>query len=305
MSLELELKYLIGATDAALLPELLHVYAKPAPGKAQSLLNAYFDTPDNWFRRHDMGLRTRQKNGRFEQTIKLAGQQHGALQIRPEYNVPCADVVPVLANFPAEIWPPATDVNLLQQQLTELFRTDFQRKSWQLVLPQAEVEVVYDNGEVRAEERRQAISELEIELLSGEPSALFELAEFLLNALPMRTGWLSKAARGYQLYQNKTTPRPAPLATMVNSASALLTHLQRLQQLENCFLQELVPELLAEAEVELQALASVLIDEGQQLLASDARALARKLLEDDGLVFNSKPYHMLLLKLSKLLLKLD
>lgn len=305
MSLELELKYLIGATDAALLPELLQVYAKLAPGKSQPLLNAYFDTPDKWFRRHDMGLRTRQKNGRFEQTIKLAGQQHGALQVRPEYNVPCTDVVPVLANFPAEIWPTATDLSLLQQQLTELFRTDFLRQSWQLVLPQAEVEVVYDNGEVRAGERRQAISELEIELLSGEPAVLFDLAEFLLNALPMRTGWLSKAARGYQLYQNKTTPRPARLATMVNSASALLTHLQRLQQLENCFLQELVPELLAEAELELQALASVLTDEGQQLLASDARALARKLLEDGGLVFNSKPYHMLLLKLSKLLLKLD
>lgn len=305
MSLELELKYLIGATDAALLPELLQVYAKPAPGKSQPLLNAYFDTSDNWFRRHDMGLRTRQKNGRFEQTIKLAGQQHGALQNRPEYNVPCADVVPVLADFPAEIWPPATDLTLLQQQLTELFSTDFLRQSWQLVLPQAEVEVVYDNGEVRAGERRQAISELEIELLSGEPAVLFELAEFLLNALPMRTGWLSKAARGYQLYQNKTTPRPARLATMVNSASALLTHLKRLQQLENCFLQELLPELLAEAELELQALASVLLDEGQQLLASDARALARKLLEDGGLVFNSKPYHMLLLKLSKLLLKLD
>jgi len=305
MSLELELKYLIGATDAALLPELLQVYAKLAPGKSQPLLNAYFDTPDKWFRRHDMGLRTRQKNGRFEQTIKLAGQQHGALQVRPEYNVPCTDVVPVLANFPAEIWPTATVLSLLQQQLTELFRTDFLRQSWQLVLPQAEVEVVYDNGEVRAGERRQAISELEIELLSGEPAVLFDLAEFLLNALPMRTGWLSKAARGYQLYQNKTTPRPARLATIVNSASALLTHLQRLQQLENCFLQELVPELLAEAELELQALASVLTDEGQQLLASDARALARKLLEDGGLVFNSKPYHMLLLKLSKLLLKLD
>lgn len=305
MSLELELKYLIGATDAALLPELLQVYAEPTPGTAQPLLNAYFDTPDKWFRRHDMGLRTRQKNGRFEQTIKLAGRQHGALQIRPEYNVPCADVMPVLADFPAEIWPPATDVNLLQQQLTELFRTDFLRQSWQLVLPQAEVEVVYDNGEVRAGERRQAISELEIELLSGEPAVLFDLAEFLLNALPMRTGWLSKAARGYQLYQNKTTPRPAQLTTRVNSASALLTHLQRLQQLENCFLQELVPELLAEAELELQAVASVLTDEGQQLLASDARALARKLLEDGGLVFNSKPYHMLLLKLSKLLLKLD
>ncbi|CAM5223318.1 CYTH domain-containing protein [Alishewanella longhuensis] len=65
------------------MPELLQVYATPATAGAQQLLNAYFDTADNWFRRHDMGLRTRQKQGHFEQTIKLAGEQHGALQIRP------------------------------------------------------------------------------------------------------------------------------------------------------------------------------------------------------------------------------
>ena len=302
MSTELELKYLIGAADAALLPELLQVYANPATAGAQQLLNAYFDTPDNWFRRHDMGLRTRQKQGHFEQTIKLAGEQHGALQIRPEYNLDCAGIVPVLADFPAEIWPVATDLALLQQQLTELFRTDFQRQSWRLSLPQAEVEVVYDNGEVRAGERRQAISELEIELLAGEPAALFELADFLLKALPMRTGWLSKAARGYQLYQQRTTPRPAPLQA---HSGNVLTHLQRLQQLENCYLQELAPELLISAEQELQALANALTDEGQQLLASDARALARRLAEEAGLLFNSYAYHLLLLKLSKLLLKID
>lgn len=302
MSTELELKYLIGATDATELPELLQIYAKPAPVKTQQLLNAYFDTPDNWFRRHDMGLRTRQKNGRFEQTIKLAGKQHGALQIRPEYNVPCEGVVPVLADFPAEIWPAATDINLLQSQLTELFRTDFQRQSWQLSLAGADVEVVYDNGEVSAAERRQAISELEIELLTGTPAALFDLAEFLLKALPMRTGWLSKAARGYQLYQQKTTPRPA--ASHAGQGD-VLTHVQRLQQIENCYLQELAPELLLGVEQELQALARALTDEGQQRLASEARALARRLLDGAGLVFNSQAYHLLLLQLSRWLLKID
>lgn len=302
MSVELELKYLIGAADAAALPELLQVYAKPETAQTQQLLNAYFDTADNWFRRHDMGLRTRQKQGRFEQTIKLAGQQHGALQIRPEYNIPCDSVVPVLANFPTEIWPLQTDIAQLQQQLIELFRTDFQRQSWRLMLPKAEIEVVYDNGQVSAEDRRNSISELEIELLAGDPAELFELASFLLNALPMRTGWLSKAARGYQLYQQTTTARPEPLAV---TSGTVLSHLQRLQQLENCYLQELAPELLLSAEQELQALAKALTDEGQQLLASDARALARRFADEAGLVFNSHAYHLLLLKLSKLLLNLD
>lgn len=302
MSMELELKYLVGAVDAATLPDLLKLYAQVTVADQYDLLNAYFDTPTHWFRRHDSGLRTRQKNGSFEQTIKLAGQQHGALQVRPEYNEPCSGVVPELALFPSEVWPENTDVAALQQQLVELFRTDFQRQRWLLTLPDATVEVVYDNGEVRAGERRQAISELELELISGQAEALFALAEFLLNALPMRTGWLSKAARGYQLYQNKTTPRPAALTPDRYLNSPLLSHLQRLQQLESCYNQELAPELLLEAEQELQHLATILTDEGQQLLASQARALARRLQDDAGLVFNSQDYHLLLLKLSALLL---
>lgn len=78
-----------------------------------------------------------------------------------------------------------------------------------------------------------------------------------------------------------------------------------MQQLENCYLQELAPELLLGVEQELQALARALTDEGQQRLASEARALARRLLEDAGLVFNSQAYHLMLLQLSRWLLKID
>jgi len=299
MSLELELKYLIGAADVTQLAELLQVYATPTGQTSHTLLNAYFDTADKWFRQHDMGLRTRQKQGRFEQTIKLSGQQHGALQIRPEYNVPCDEVMPQLAAFPKEIWPKGTDVTALQQQLIELFRTDFTRQRWLLTLPNAVLEVVYDQGEVRAGVRRQAISEIEIELVEGEAEQLFHLAEFLLKALPMRTGWLSKAARGYQLFQHITTPRPLP----VGESGELLEHVRYLQQIETCFLQEGAPDLLLLAEQALHQLARILQDDGQQLLASEARALARKLTEEGGLVFNSTAYHQLLLMLSKLLLK--
>ncbi len=74
------------------------------------LLNAYYETDDLWFRRLDAGLRTRLKKGQFEQTIKLSGQQHGGLHLRPEYNLPCASVWPELSAFPAEIWPQGTDI---------------------------------------------------------------------------------------------------------------------------------------------------------------------------------------------------
>ena len=166
------------------------------------LLNAYFETPDQWFRRHDSGLRSRLKKGRFEQTIKLAGQQQGAAHIRPEYNLPCDTVVPVLAAFPADIWPQHTDVSELQQQLTEMFRTDFIRHAWLLTLADGTViEAVLDQGEVKAAEQSQPILELELELCSGNPLQLFALAELLCQQLPLSLGFQSKAERGYRLAQ--------------------------------------------------------------------------------------------------------
>jgi len=301
MSLELELKFLVGAADAPQVGKLLALYGQVTANPAQPLLNAYFDTPQQWFRRHDMGLRSRQKQGKFEQTIKLAGQQHGALQIRPEYNLPCAGVVPELAAFPSNIWPAQAEPAVLQQHLLELFRTDFIRQSWQLTSPQALIEIVYDQGEVRSGERRQLISELELELLDGDALALFDLAEFLLQALPLRAGWLSKAARGYQLYWQQSTPYPPAIPLSVLPAERLLRHLQRLQQLENCYSQQLNLALLQDVSAELQLLADILQDEGEQLLASQGRGLLRQLAEQQGLLFNQQGYQLWLLKLSRLL----
>ena len=87
--------------------------------------------------------------GQYQQTIKLAGQQLGAAHVRPEYNQPCASVVPQLADFPAEIWPEGTNIAALQQQLQEMFRTDFIRHSALLTLADGTVlEAVLDQGEV-------------------------------------------------------------------------------------------------------------------------------------------------------------
>ncbi|WP_372628015.1 inorganic triphosphatase, partial [Arsukibacterium sp.] len=229
MSIELELKFSLAVAHSQKLPPLLASYGMLTDHGPATLLNAYFDTPDNWFRRHDMGLRTRQKNGRFEQTIKLAGQQHGALQARPEFNLPATGIVPELAAFPAEIWPENTDLNLLQQQLTEIFRTDFTRQSWQLTAGGTLIDVVYDSGEVIAGNKSEPIAELELELLSGSVNPLFTLAEHIIEQLPLRTGWLSKAARGYLLAEKQQLSAPNA------SQQGLIANLKALQCAETLF----------------------------------------------------------------------
>ena len=69
------------------------------------LLNIYYETPDNWLRGHDMGLRIRGENGRYEMTMKVAGRVTGGLHQRPEYNVALSAPTLDLAQLPTEVWP--------------------------------------------------------------------------------------------------------------------------------------------------------------------------------------------------------
>ncbi|GGD49855.1 CYTH domain-containing protein [Lacimicrobium alkaliphilum] len=201
--METELKLLVcGEVDVAaiieksVLPEL-----KGRCDLSQvSLFNQYYDTPDKAFRSMGMGLRVRGQDGKYEQTIKTAGARRGSLQQRPEHNVVLAQPQPDLSLFDEQIWPQNAKVPSLQQQLDVIFTTHFQRRIFHLVLDQdTEIELVYDQGEISADGHQSEISEIEIELKSGEVNALFDVAERLVAVLPLRAGVMSKAARGYLL----------------------------------------------------------------------------------------------------------
>jgi triphosphatase len=238
MSLEVELKFLLPAgagveasqdgtdSQAESMPARLFSQLQSQAGgqwqakPRQRLLNAYFDTADSWFRRQDSGLRTRQQNQHFEQTIKLAGQAHGAAHIRPEYNLPCTGVLPELSAFPADIWPAGTDVSQLQQQLVELFRTDFDRQAYVVTLGQSRFELVCDIGVVSAAGQHEAIAEIELELQSGRLTDMLQLAQQLLQAAPLLLGVQSKAERGYRLAQARPL-QPQQFTSDLTASAAL------------------------------------------------------------------------------------
>ncbi|MDX1677391.1 CYTH domain-containing protein [Arsukibacterium sp.] len=304
MSIELELKFLLATADSNQLPGLLGACGTITDSGPAALLNAYYDTPDNWFRRHNMGLRTRLKNGRFEQTIKLAGQHHGALQARPEFNVPATDIVPELAAFPSEIWPADTDVQALQQKLTEIFRTDFIRHSWQLACEDSVLEVVYDCGEVIAGRKTELIAELELELVSGNVNPLFHVADQLITKLPLRTGWLSKAARGYLLADKQQLNMP------LAQQQGLMANLTALQTVEALYYRQSAAiqaqtsqlPLMTSASHYLQALSKELTALQYHSHSAQAEALAGQ-LQQGVIVFEQSLYNHFLLALTMLLVQ--
>lgn len=198
MDTEIEIKFLVSREINDSLPDLLPS-CRILERDRQHLANTYFDTAELGLRRLGAGLRIRSQNGELEQTVKLAGSQVGGLHQRPEYNVALNVHNPDLSLFPATIWPEGADPLALQQGLQPLFCTDFVRRRWLVELNGTEVELALDEGEVQAGEHREPIRELELELVRGDASVLFELAEHLVRQGGLRLGAVSKAQRGYRL----------------------------------------------------------------------------------------------------------
>ena len=161
------------------------------------MLNIYYETPDNWLRNHDMGLRIRGANGRYEMTMKIAGRVVGGLHQRPEYNIDIRKPELELERFPAEVWPEGELPATLAGQVQPLFSTDFAREKWLVTEGKSRIEIALDLGEVKAGEFREPICELELELLEGDASDVLKLARKLVSQPGLRQGSLSKAARGY------------------------------------------------------------------------------------------------------------
>lgn len=213
MAQEIELKFIIDDAGVEALRDHLHsLNAEHTP--PAKLLNIYYETADNWLRRHDMGLRIRGDNGRYEMTLKTAGRTVGGLHQRPEYNIDISTPELALDQLPLEVWPDGVMPEGLAEQVHPLFSTDFNREKWVVNHGKSQIEIALDQGEVKAGEHQEAICELELELLSGETADVLALAQQLAQTGLLRQGSLSKAARGYHLAQGNLEREIKPLTIL-------------------------------------------------------------------------------------------
>jgi triphosphatase len=216
MAIETELKLTIDPTHVA---RFRHhsVLKSLALGKPRrhKLNNVYFDTPDQDLQRAGIALRLRRMNGNWIQTIKSDGGVEAGLHQRNEWEWPVRGDEPELVPFAA------ADLKLLTPKLLARLRpllvTDYWRTIWQLRTAQgAEIELVLDQGEVHAGDTRQSISEIELELKTGEVASLFEVALAIQEHVPLWIEDRSKAQRGYLLSSGETPPlRKAQHVTLV------------------------------------------------------------------------------------------
>ena len=170
----------------------------------QDLVTRYFDTPDFALSAQGVALRVRRVGRRWLQTLKTEGERQGGLSRRAEYEMPVSRGTPDWGRFPAEAleWVPEA----LRAQLIPVFETRFHRTAWLIKGREgAQIEVALDVGEVRAlkginaGERSQPICEIELELKSGQPDALFALALEWAGQFDCLPFDVSKAERGVRL----------------------------------------------------------------------------------------------------------
>lgn len=216
METEIELKFFVSPEFSAILRQKISE-TKVLQHSCRELGNTYFDTPDNWLRQHDIGLRIRRFDDVFVQTVKTAGRVVAGLHQRPEFNAEHTSNDPLLSLHPEEIYPQGRSVEELQQQLIPLFSTDFTREQWLIGMADgSQIEVAFDQGKVSSGDLFDPICEVELELKSGQTDALFTLARTLSESGGIRLANLSKAARGYRLAANYTVSSVKPL-TLVNT----------------------------------------------------------------------------------------
>lgn len=223
---EVELKLTFPA--AALSRILRHPLIAHAPklGRAQTLVNTYYDTPDLDLQRARVAVRTRKAGRTWLQTVKCAAESVGGLASRPEWEQTFGGSF----DFSAVDAPEAR--KLLDQHLAHLkplFTTEFRRETRVAEpMPGVRILMMIDTGVIRAEDRESPICELELELESGAASDLLDLALQLATDLPLLPFDPSKAERGYQLFHNQ---QEKPLKAGASPVCADWTPLQAFRAL--------------------------------------------------------------------------
>lgn len=199
MAVETELKLRIAPAQLARLKRhpLLKKYQVTRP-VTRRLYNIYFDTPKLELHKSAMALRLRRVGRQWLQTLKGGGSVKAGLHQRNEWEMPVQGEALDFSSPQAAEWneylPPP-----LRKKLQPAFITDFSRSSRMLDWCGAQIELCMDQGEVRSGECSTPICELELELKSGEPHQLFELALAILEVVPFELETVSKAEQGYRL----------------------------------------------------------------------------------------------------------
>ncbi|OCW27226.1 inorganic triphosphatase [Pseudomonas sp. S3E12] len=216
MQKETEIKLRVSRETLAALREHPLLKKRNKSGwERRELMNQYFDTPERDLAQAKVALRLRKDGDEIIQTLKTRGQSVAGLSERNEYNWDLPKAKLDVKKLDGDCWPEQL-AELDKKTLKPIFTTDFVREraeiAWGRGKAKVVIEAALDLGHVVVGKQKEEICELELELREGEPAALLELAAELAATLALMPCDISKAERGYRLYDasSYSLSLPAP-----------------------------------------------------------------------------------------------
>lgn len=156
----------------------------------------YFDTPDRELVHARIALRLRQEGENWVQTVKMPGA-NAISRIELNHMRP-GPVLDLSVYAGTEV---GDALSRIQGQLGVRYETDVQRLLCKLRTRQGTVEVALDRGVLRAGGLELPICEIEFELLSGRPDAIFSVGRTWQKRHGLVLDSRSKSQRGDALAQ--------------------------------------------------------------------------------------------------------
>lgn len=198
---DIELKF--AGTDGALETLWQSAIAPKARTARRRLVSTYFDTSDYRLRRRGFALRVRQDGDGYVQTVVAAGDGPNGAMRCGEWSAPLETAAPDLTRV---VDPEVRErIGLvIPGELTAIFTTDVTRQAKRYRVGRgkragAQIEAIWERGELVCGGRKEAICELELALLDGAPAAAQREAVRLLETAPLACQPLSQADRGFAL----------------------------------------------------------------------------------------------------------
>lgn len=289
---ELELKFTGTPAAVAALPASdFFAAAAPEGGAWERLSSTYFDTPDGALAAQGLSLRLREEGAEFVQAVKAKGASPAA---RMEYEI----AIRRAEEFPAATGDKGIDAAIaaVKGGLQPIAGTSVDRWASVVRFKGAQIELAVDLGrsESRDGEGRVftgPLAEVEMELLSGDPAALFSFARLAAANAPIRLSAASKLEAALALQEDAPlTPKrkKGPIGDEMTGADVLAGALAggaaRMAALQAPLIDLRLPEGVHQMRVELRRLRAIervfrryLNDDEIAALAARAKVIASAL----------------------------
>lgn len=228
---EIELKFNLDAATFARLRRSKYLKGLSAePPRVRHLIATYYDTRDGRLGAAGIAWRLRREGGEIVQTIKSL---NGDGVSRREMEAPIRGALPDLDQVPDAEFAQALRDKLNGCGVEPKATTDVRRTERLLkIAGGGVVEAALDAADLSNGSAHEMAHELELELKEGEPSALFEIAQPLLEDYPLEISLVAKVERALHAGEPRKSFKAPHLvlpqaATARDALAAVLTQTAR------------------------------------------------------------------------------